>query len=49
MVTGHPFIVASPIKDESVLVADPVAPTKKVKKNKLLLQVSVRGNYTMIY
>ena len=34
--------MASPIKDDSVLVPDPVDPTKKVKKNKLLLQVSVR-------
>ena len=41
-ICGHPFIVASPVKDDSVLVPDPVDPTKKVKKNKLLLQVSVR-------
>ena len=42
-ICGYPFIVASPIKDDSVVVPDPVDPTKKVKKNKLLvLQVSVR-------
>ena len=47
-ICGHPFIVLSPIKDDSVLVPDPVDPTKKVKKNKLLLQVSVRELYNNI-
>ena len=41
-IRGHPFLVASPIKDDSVLVPDPADPTKKLRKNKLLLQVSVR-------
>ena len=41
-ICGHPFIVGSPIKDDSVLVPDPLNPTKKVEKNKLLLQASVR-------
>ena len=37
---GHPFIVASPLKMSLFcLVLDPVDPTKKLKKNKLLLQV----------
>ena len=41
-ICGHPFDEASPIKDDSILVPDPLDLTKKVKKNKLLLQVSVR-------
>ena len=36
-VCGHPFIVASPIEDYSVLVPDPIDITKKVKENKKLL------------
>ena len=48
-IRGHPFLVASPIKDDSVLVPDPADPTKKLKKKKLLLQVSVRELYTMIF
>ena len=36
-ICGHPYILASPIKDDSVLVPDPVDPTQKVKKKKKLL------------
>ena len=41
-VRGHPFVVASPIKGDSVLVPDDRDPSKKVRKNKLLLQIPVR-------
>ena len=40
-ICAHPFIVASPIRDDSVLVPDPFYPTK-VKKNMMLLQMSMR-------
>ena len=38
----HPHVIQSPITNDTVLVPDPNDPKKKIKKHRLLLQISVR-------
>ena len=39
-VRQHPHVVASPIAGDSVLLPDPADPSRKIRKNKLILQCS---------
>ena len=41
-IVNHPNVIHSPIMNDTILVKDPTDSSKKIKKNKLLLQTSVR-------
>ena len=41
-IINHPNVIQSPIMNGTILVKDPTDSSKKIKKNKLLLQTSVR-------
>jgi hypothetical protein len=45
----HPDAIHSPLHDDTLLVPDPTDATKKVRKNKVLLQVSVRELHNDLY
>ena len=48
-VRNHPMTIYSPLPRDSVMVPDPENPKLKIRKNKLLLQCSIRELYRDLY
>ena len=41
-IRGHPHVIESPLANDTVQVPDKMDPTKKIRTNRLLLQISIR-------
>ena len=41
-IRGHPHVIESPLANDTVQVPDKTDPTKKIRTNRLLLQISIR-------